>query len=549
MTDKTLPSTDLFEYTQWSSPFLNIVLRVSCALGVLLIGAFIPSATLNELIALGVVYLILLFITFTSTRHVIKAATFISIGYFVGLFILTHFGPWSNAAIFFLATNIFASLLFERQIDKWILALTITTLTGVSILNGLGLFTLISTEIPSTSLGDWVNYSIGYILVAGATVWAINLLKLEFGTVAEKFRSTLQFISRDRTELEKQVDERTAGLTKKTEQLRAASYIARQTAEVGDLLTLLDIVVNLITDQFSFYHTGIFLLNETGDTVVLQAASSEGGKHMIEKGYSLAIGKQGIVGYAAAQKTHRIALDVGSDAIFFENPDLPSTHSEIALPLIIQNRVLGVLDIQSDQPQAFSVEDVDVLQTLADQVAVAIENARLLNESQAALMQLEALTNFRTREAWIQRLQKQAHAFTYTPLGLRADAIMAKGENHGLNIPILLRGQSIGAISISHKNDERWNKVDEDMITEVAYQVGLAIDNIRLLENATQRAQQEKTVGELAARFSQSLDIDSLLQTAARELGQVPEISEVSVFIGQIPEQAPQKRRSKRSTG
>ena len=549
MTDKTLPPVNPFEYAQWRHQFLNVVLRVSCGLGILLIGAFIPSATSNELIALGVIYLILLFITFTSTRHTIRAAAFITIGYFVGLFILTRFGPWSNAAIFFLATNIFASLLFERQVDKWILAFNIATLAGVAALNTLGFFTLISTEIPPADLGDWATYIAGYIVLAIALVWAMNLLKQEFRSIAGKFQSTLQLLSRDRTELEQRVEERTAGLIKKTEQLRAASYIARQTAEVEDLLSLLDIVVNLITDQFGFYHTGIFLVNETGDTAVLQAASSEGGKRMIEKGHSIVVGTQGIIGYAVAQKNYRIALDVGADAVFFENIDLPATHSEIALPLIIQNRVLGVLDIQSDQPQAFSVEDVDVLQTLADQVAVAIENARLLDESQTALMQLEAVTNFRTREAWTQRLQKQAHAFTYTPLGLRADASMSEEENHALNIPILLRGQKIGAISITRKNDERWNKVDEDMITEVAYQVGLAIDNIRLLENATQRAQQEKTVSELAARFSQSLDIDSLLQTAARELGQVPEISEVSVFIGQIPEQAPQKRRPKRSTG
>lgn len=549
MTDKTLPPTNPFEYAQWRSQFLNVVLRVSCGLGILLIGAFIPSATPNELIALGVVYLILLFITFTPTRHTIKAASFITIGYFIGLFSLTRFGPWSNAAIFFLATNIFASLLFERQVDRWILAFNTITLVIVAVLDTLGLFTLVSTEIPPTDPGNWALYIAGYIILAVAIIWAINLLKQEFKTVAGKFQSTLQLLSRDRAELEQRVEDRTAGLIKKTEQLRAASYIARHTAEVEDLLSLLDIVVNLITDQFGFYHTGIFLLNETGDTAMLQAASSEGGKRMMEKGYSIAVGTQSIIGYAIAQKNYRIALDVGADAVFFDNIDLPATHSEIALPLIIQNRVLGVLDIQSDQPQAFSVEDVDVLQTLADQVAVAIENARLLGESQTALMQLEAVTNFRTREAWTQRLQKQAHAFTYTPLGLRADAIISEEENHALNIPILLRGQNIGAISITRKNDERWNKVDEDMVTEVAYQVGLAIDNIRLLENATQRAQQEKTVSELAARFSQSLDIDSLLQTAARELGQVSEISEVSVFIGEIPEQAPQKRRPKRSTG
>ncbi len=549
MTDNPSLSSGSFEYGQWRSQFLSVVLRVSCALGILLIGAVIPLATSTELIGLGAVYLILLFITITSTRYVIKAATFMLIGYLAGLFTLTRFGPWSDAVIFFLATNIFASLLFDRHVDKWILALTITTITGVALLDSLGLFTFLSTGIPPTTLGDWATYTADYVALAIALVWAINLLKQEFGSIVEKFQSTLQLLTKDRTELEERVEERTAGLMKKTEQLRAASYIAHQTAEVNDLLSLLEIVVNLITDQFGFYHTGIFLLNETGETAVLHAASSEGGKRMIEKGHSLAVGTQGIVGYAAAQKTYRIALDVGADAVFFENKDLPSTHSEIALPLIIQNRVLGVLDIQSDQSQAFNPEDVDVLQTLANQVAVAIENARLLSESQTALMQLEAVTNFRTREAWAQRLQKQAHAFTYTPLGVRADAIIPDEESHTLNIPISLRGQKIGDLSISRKNNEKWNKVDEELITEVAHQVGLAVDNIRLLESATQRAQQEKTVGELAVRFSQSLDIDSLLQTAARELGSVPEISEVSVFIGQIPEQAPQKRRSKRPTG
>ena len=84
------------------------------------------------------------------------------------------------------------------------------------------------------------------------------------------------------------------------------------------------------------------------------------------------------------------------------------------------------------------------------------------------------------------------------------------------------------------------------MVNEVAYQTGLAIDNVRLVEEATERAHQEQTVGELATRFSQSSDIDNLLQTAARELGQVTDVAEVSVFIGQIPEQTPQKRRVKR---
>jgi GAF domain-containing protein len=224
------------------------------------------------------------------------------------------------------------------------------------------------------------------------------------------------------------------------------------------------------------------------------------------------------------------------------------TRSELALPLLVRGKVVGVLDIQSDKPQAFDVEDIDVLQTLSDQVAIAIENARLMDETQAAILQLEALTSVRTREAWSQKLRERNRVFTYTPLGLRAEKL-SHNNDKVITAPIMLRGQKIGTISIARKGDAAWSKLDKDLVEEVANQVGLAVDNIRLLEEATERAKQEQMVGKLAARFSQSLDLDTLLQTAARELGQLPNISEVSVFVGEQPEQTSQtKQRSKQNT-
>jgi GAF domain-containing protein/HAMP domain-containing protein len=348
--------------------------------------------------------------------------------------------------------------------------------------------------------------------------------------------------------LELRVAERTTEISRKADHLRAASYIARQTAELQDLSSLLNTVVKLVTDQFGFYHTGIFLINDTGTEVVLQAASSDGGQRMIEAGHSLSVGTQGIVGYVAAQKKPRIALDVGLDAVFFNNPDLPMTRSEIALPLLVRNKVLGILDIQSDKPQAFNQEDIDVLETLADQVAVAIDNARLLDESQATFRQLEALTTLRTREAWNQQLQEKERVFTYTPLGLRSEKLSAEGGNE-VTVPITLRGQKIGKISIARKGEARWNKTDEDLLGEVASQVGLAVDNIRLLEEATQRAKQEQTIGELASRFSQAFDMDTLLQTAARELGQLPGVEEATVFIGESDQDNAATSMNRRSRG
>ena len=538
----------LFQYDRWRITFLSRILYVIVALAFILIAINFPVVGSAERIAFSGIFIFLLVITLTPLPYSIKAGGLIASGYFVSVYTLLQFGPWSGVSVYFLATTLFTVLLFDERIDRWVFAINLGTIILAGALNLLGYLNLASNEIPQTDLLDWLSYTADYFVLAVALIWAINLLKEEFHSVAEQFQSALGFLSKDRVELEKRVEERTAGLFNKTDQLRAASYIARQTAAIQDLDTIFKVVANLITDQFGFYHTGIFLMNETGDEVVLVAASSDGGRQMIEKGHSLVVGLEGVVGLAAEQKKPRIALDLGADAVFFNNPDLPKTRSEVALPMVVREKVLGVLDIQSDLPSAFNMEEIDVLQTLADQVAVAIENARLLEEAQAALLQVETLTTVRTREAWDQRARDGDLSYTYTPLGIRSGKSSQQSE-HALKIPITLRGQKIGSISVTRKDDMSWNQIDEDLINEVAYQTGLALDNVRLVEEATQRARQEQTVGELATRFSQSMDIDTLLQTAARELGQVADVAEVSVFIGEIMEQSPQRNRSRRPIG
>lgn len=539
-------SESLFQYDRWRESFLATVLRVAAWLGLILLVFNIPAFKAIEIITYSTVYGILLIVTFAPLPYSVKASTLIVAGYFVGTHAIILFGPWSGTVVYYLGITLFASLLLDRQIDRWVFIVNTITIVSISALNLLGQISLGRSDLPEPLLSDWLSYSADYFVFAIALTSASNLLKKEFQSVADQFQSALTFLSKDRIELENRVNERTAGYIKKTEQLRAASYIARQTADIQDLETILNLVVNLVTDQFGYYHAGIFLMNESGTDVILQAASSEGGKRMVERGHSFKIGAKSIVGYSASQKKPRIALDVGTDAVFFNNPDLPNTKSEMALPLLIHDKVLGILDIQSEQSQAFNDDDIDVLQILADQIAVAIENMRLLEDTQTALMQIETLTTVRTRDTWRQKVKESDFSYTYTPLGMRPGKISDEITDQALRIPITLRGQKIGSISLTRKNNAPWNDVDIDMINEVANQAGLAVDNVRLVEEATERALQEQTVGELAARFSQSSDIDSLLQTAAREIGQVTDVAEVSVYIGEIPEQSPQKRRTKR---
>ncbi|NIV28909.1 MAG: response regulator [Anaerolineae bacterium] len=180
-------------------------------------------------------------------------------------------------------------------------------------------------------------------------------------------------------------------------QLAAAAEVARDTTAILDVNQLLDETVHLISGQFDFYHAGVFLVDDAGEYAVLRAASSGGGQRMLKRGHKLAVGEVGIVGHVAARGEPRVALDVGEDAFHFANPELPRTRSEMALPLTSRGRVIGVLDVQSTEATAFTQEDVTTLQTMADQLATAIENARLFGEIRSTAERLRELDRLKTQ--------------------------------------------------------------------------------------------------------------------------------------------------------
>ncbi len=334
--------------------------------------------------------------------------------------------------------------------------------------------------------------------------------------------------------LEREVDDRTSALTHRTAQLQAASRVAQKAAAIKDMPTLMNDAVHLISDQFGFYHAGIFLLDDRNEYAILQAASSEGGKRMLARGHQLQVGKKGIVGFVAAQKRPRIALDTGTDAVFFDNPDLPDTHSEAALPLVARGRVIGVLDIQSEKSQAFSSEDIEVLQTLADQLALAMDNSKLLDEMNRVVQQLEQSVSERSQGAWRDILQTQSHAYQYTPLGIQpgtSDSLSTPDEKI-LKIPITLHDHKIGEIKARRKEgSEDWDPREKAMLAEIASQVALALENARLFNEAQQRVARERSIGEITARIGAAHDVDAILRVTAQEIGKAIADSEVSIRI------------------
>jgi GAF domain-containing protein len=345
--------------------------------------------------------------------------------------------------------------------------------------------------------------------------------------------------------LEQQVADRTHDLQRRAIQLQAAAEVGHAAASLRNLDRLLPQVVQLISDRFGFYHAGVFLLDEVGEYASLRAANSEGGQQMLANQYKLKVGEQGIVGYVTSTGEPRIALDVGQDAVHFRNPYLPHTRSEMALPLVSGDRLVGALDVQSTEEAAFTREDVAVLQVLADQVAMAIENARIFEELQASLREVNTLYQRYVQGAWSrEELSSRYTGYEYdrsrvSPYQhslpsefirrLQAGRVVTLeptedgegSQRSTLIVPIMLRGQTIGSIGFEVDEPERrWTPEELALVEAVTSQVALAMENARLFEEAQVQARLEQAVRQITEEMRRAVDVESILRKTVLRLGQ-----------------------------
>ncbi|MBN2387731.1 MAG: GAF domain-containing protein [Anaerolineales bacterium] len=358
--------------------------------------------------------------------------------------------------------------------------------------------------------------------------------------------------------LEERVEERTAELAeasaraqKRADQLKAISDVGQQISQLQDIDSLLPIVTGLISEKLGYYHVGVFLLDSKKEVAVLRAANSDGGLKMLARGHQLKIGGVGIVSYAVTMNRPRIALDVAEDVYFAVNPSLPNTRSEMALPLAVGERIFGALDVQSTEPNAFSDEDIEVMRTLADQVALAIDNVNLLGETQRALADAqnlyreyfvtrwgeageEGLLGYRHNAAHIDRLQEPVRRpEVQAMLESGQSVVEAKGLATAA-IPIKARDEVIGVLNIRANRPQRaFSDEDVTFMQAIAERVSLSLENARLFSAAQKRAAKERTIGNIAARIGESASIDGILKVAAEEIGRALPGSEVVVQIQQ----------------
>ncbi len=337
-------------------------------------------------------------------------------------------------------------------------------------------------------------------------------------------------------DLEVRIEERTEALEQLNERLQIATEVGGMVTSILDVERLMKRIVGLIQERFGFYHISLFELDESERWLDYKAGAGVGAEALLESGLRLPVGGQSMVGWCAANRQLRVAQNVGQERMRQDHPILPETRSEAALPLIARGRVIGALSVQSDQVDMMDEGLIQVLSVLADQVAVALNNAQLFRRLQSSLEAERRIYAQVSREAWRETLAEQLLGYRYqqgevVPLtGPSAAEAVAGSEETAVSLPIRVRGEVLGTIE-AHKPAEagEWSQQEAEILSVLVEQLGVALESARLYQDAQRLATREQLIGEVTARMRESLDLETVLQTAVRELAEALTIPDVEL--------------------
>ncbi len=353
-----------------------------------------------------------------------------------------------------------------------------------------------------------------------------------------------------RATLEQRIAERTRDLERRTNQLQAAAEVGRVAASILDVDRLLAEVMQLLHDRFDLYHVAFLEVDSSGQWAEYRAGAGPGWQRLQQERFRLQVGGLSLIGWCIANAQVGVNQDVrATESIHFPHPLVPDTRSEVALPLIVRGQVIGALSVQSDKPHAFDRETIDVLRTIADQIAVALDNARLLRESQEALESARHAYGELGRQTWSDLLlsrENWGYRYTYRIISPvegdwppemiealetgRPVRRRIKGDS-ALAIPLQVRDQIVGVISFYKPADEAWTQDEINFLERAIQQTGVALESAQFYEESQLRAAQERIAREITARMRETLDIDTVLRTSLQEIRQALGLASMTIRL------------------
>lgn len=538
------------DYNTWRERFILIVLRISCILGAgLTILAWVQPDQLRDRILYPILLTILLAVTFLPASYNLRVYALLFATFAVGINGIITLGTRTDASIFLLVCIILSSLLFDSFVNIFVLGISLITLVILAVLQQRGFFTPTSNLAPAITLRDWLGFMVNYLIVSIVTMVAIQQLKQEFGRVIQQAQNAFRSVSAERAQLENKVNERTEQLENKTFQLQASTNIARNIAEIQNIPDLLNASVIATAEQFGYYHVGLYLLDSNKKVAFLQASSSDIGTELIGFGHRVDIDARNAINIAIEKNRPYIASDISGSA-FIKDPNFPITRFRLAIPLSVRGNIIGVLDMHSDQIQPVDNQNVEILQTLADLIAISIDNVRLIDETQTLVEQLRFYNSSQAVETWSKQSSRRAPAYQYTPAGVRPIFAQLKKDEEtpgSLLIPLILQGQKIGTIKLRRKGySVSWSEKEKVMIEKIGEQISLALENSRLVDEAQKSAQRDQLIANISSRVRETLDVEAVIRTASTELRKVFDLKEAEISVG-LPQAEPRPVRKNTS--
>jgi len=359
----------------------------------------------------------------------------------------------------------------------------------------------------------------------------------EIGVFSRTISSFLSSLSQTYTAMELKVSQRTEALTQRALHLQAAADLARETTNIADTQELLDRAVNLINSRFGLYFTGIYLLDANREMAILRAGTGEVGKLLIAENHHVRVGEIGLIGYVGSTGEMRIINDVQKDFVYRTNPFLTSTRSQAAFALKIGSETIGILDAHNSQENFFDTGITSVLQIMADQLTVALQNAGLVKDLRTSINDARLLYQRYAHDSWSRnRLGDLARGYQYDSLGVRReDIILAPNvlekiqsgqpvivdpeneEKTVLYMPLVMYNQVIGYIGLEDAiRGRQWTEDDMTVLETITSQIALALDNSRLLEETQLRADQINLLQEVTALAATKTNIVEILGSVAK---------------------------------
>lgn len=337
----------------------------------------------------------------------------------------------------------------------------------------------------------------------------------ELGIVTVQFNRMVSRLEELQTTLEQQVLER-------TKQLSATNEVGRVASSSLDPDVLIKKVVELFSEQFGYYYAAIYLLNPSETWAELEYATGDAGRVLKQNRHRLQVPGRSMVATAIHERSARIAQIASQETQRYENPLLPYTRSEIALPLIAGDRVLGALNVQSMKEADFGPQVIETMQNMGIQVAIALENARLFQEAQQMIREMRAVQQQYLTDGW-RRFTSENENLEYTV----GDEVPE--DSNSLEISINLRDQVLGQITLEGRTD--WTVEQQSLVDAVAKQAAIALENARLVHESQQVANRERMLAEINSRIWSATTVDGILQTVVKELGRRLDASHAAIEL------------------